>query len=159
METLRKRFKEFVLSEEDMLDLNILVDEFDFTIPDYVENFYHELFENKVTSPRIKNGYIKLMLEVPIEERVLFFNAHFEMETLKELRLTFSKNYVRQIQELSHPFNIFFVFFGRIVSYDSPHLKDLRNRYKFGWLELYYDTAFFFPLENFKFSYKDMKVL
>jgi len=163
-EALREKFKKFVLSEESLFGFNILIDEFDFTIPDYVESFYHELFTNPITSGKVKNSYIKITLELPIIElggNFLFFNALFEMTTLKEIKFEFSRNYKRQIQELYSPFNIFFELFGNI-DYNQKgfvYFNELKSKYKFGWLKFHYYDVFFFPLEDFIFSYKNMKVL
>jgi len=163
MEGLKEKFKNFVLYEESLFDLNILIDEFDFTIPDYVESFYHELFINPATSRKVNDSYIKLTLELPFFEdgEFLFFNALFEMTTLKEIKFEFSKNYNKKIKELYSPFNIFFVLFGH-VEYDQKdfnHFEALKKKYRFGWLKSRYDDMFFFPLEDFVFSYKNMKVL
>ncbi len=170
METLKEKFKKFVYSEESLFNLDILVDEFDFTIPDCIERFYYELFRNPATSKKVKGGWIKLTLEAPFKEtgEILYFNAVFDMETLKEIKLEFAKNYKRQIQELRSLFNIFFVLNG-LIDYDKDriHLENLGNVCKFGifgfgWLKFRYDDVLFFPLEDFKFSYfsiKDMKVL
>ncbi len=167
MKLIKEKFKRFVHSEESLFNLNILVDEFDFTIPDCVERFYYELFRNPATFKKAKKGWIELTLEVPVEEigGVLCFNAIFEMETLKEIKLEFSKNYKRQIPELSSLFNIFFVLNG-LIDYerDKVHLERLGSVCKFGtwgfgWLKFRYNDVLFFPLENYTFSYKNMKVL
>jgi hypothetical protein len=161
METIRKEFKEFVLSEKNTIDLNILVDEFDFSIPDCAKSFYHELFENRVTSRKIQDSYVELTLEAPLKEGFLYFNALFEMATLKALKFTFSKNHKRKIQELAYPFNIFFVLFGNIRYYkeDLSEFEKIYDKYKFGWLRSHYDDILFFPIKDFRFSYKDMRVL
>ena len=164
MEALREKFKKFVLSEEILFDFNILIDEFDFSIPDYVKSFYHELFVNPLTSRKLKDSYIKITLELPIIELggdYLFFNALFEMTTLKEIKFVFSRNYKKQIQELYSPFNIFFALLGNIncKQKDFVYFEELKKKYKFGWFKLRYDDVLFFPLEDFIFSYKNMKVL
>jgi hypothetical protein len=164
METLREKFKKFVLSEESLFNFNILIDEFDFTIPHYIESFYHELFVNPLTSRKIKDSYIKITLELPIIElggEYLFFNALFEMATLKEIKFVSSINYKKQIQELYSPFNIFFALLGNIncKQKDFVYFEELKKKYKFGWFKLRYDDVLFFPLEDFVFSYKNMKVL
>jgi hypothetical protein len=83
------------------------------------------------------------------------------MATLKEIRFEFSRNYKRKIQELYSPFNIFFALFGHIdyKQKDFVYFEDLKHKYKFGWFKLRYDDVLFFPLEDFIFSYKNMKVL
>jgi hypothetical protein len=164
METLREKFKKLVLSEESLFNFNILIDEFDFSIPHYIESFYHELFVNPLTSRKLKDSYIKITLELPIIELggdYLFFNALFEMTTLKEIKFEFSRNYKKQIQELYSSFNIFFALFGNIdyKQKDFVYFEELESKYKFGWLRLRYYDALFFPLEDFIFSYKNMKFL
>jgi hypothetical protein len=77
METIREEFKEFVLSEKTVLDLDILIYEFDFDFPNNVENFYYEAFIDKETR-RFENGHVRLILEVPVETgEFLLFNALF----------------------------------------------------------------------------------
>jgi hypothetical protein len=164
LEGLKERFRKFVLSEKSLFNFDIVIDEFDFTIPHYIESFYHELFVNPLTSRKVKDSYIKITLEPLIEElggNFLFFNALFEMVTLKEIKFEFSKNYKKQIQELYSPLNIFFVLFGNIgyEQKDIVYFEELKKKYKFGWFKLRYDDVLFFPLEDFIFSYKNMKVL
>jgi len=163
LEKLKEKFKKFVLSEESPFSFNIVIDDFDFKITDYVESFYCELFTNPITSRKVKDSYIKLTLELPIIELgdYLFFNALFEMTTLKEVKFEFSRNYKKQIQELYSPFNIFFALLGKIdyEQKEFAYFEDLKKRYKFGWFKLRYEDVLFFPLEDFIFSYKNMKVL
>jgi hypothetical protein len=162
MEAIKEKFKEFVHSEQSLFALDILVDEFDFTIPDYIESFYHELFTNPATSRKVKDGFIEINLEVPIDNgEFLFFGSFFEMSTSEDKRFEFSVNFKRKIKELSCYFNIFFFLFGNIKEGDEdfPHFKELKSKYKFGWFKLHYDDVLFFPLKDYKFSYKNMKVL